>query len=135
MSQPALLRITSVSDGSIALQAVREQMLDCLVVDPATPGLDPVELVEEIQRKSPDCALPILVFSEGSDVAADGAWQRVARNPGVHWVHSLERLLAEIGKGGRETVSFDAMEQSGDNLAFDRALPLLLRILAVGVEG
>jgi hypothetical protein len=45
-----------------------------------------------------------------------------------------KRLLAEIGKGGRETVSFDAMEQSGDNLAFDRALPLLLRILGVGVE-
>ena len=51
------LRITSVADGGIALQAVREQALDCLVVDPSLPGLDPVALVDEIQRRSPDFAV------------------------------------------------------------------------------
>jgi hypothetical protein len=46
--------------------------------------------------------------------------------------HARKRLLAEIGKGARETASFDATEQGGANLGFDRALPLLLRILGVG---
>jgi hypothetical protein len=48
--------------------------------------------------------------------------------------HARKRLLAEIGKGARETTSFNATEQSGDNPAFDRALPLLLQILGAGAQ-
>ena len=87
------VRITSVATGDIALQTVREQALDCIVVDPRAEGVNPTDLIEEVQRKSSEFTVPILLFSEGHDAGADGAWQRVARNPAVHWVQSLERLL------------------------------------------
>jgi hypothetical protein len=48
--------------------------------------------------------------------------------------HARKRLLAEIGKGARETATLDAAKRGGDNFAFDRALPLLLRILGVGAQ-
>ena len=48
--------------------------------------------------------------------------------------HARKRLLAEIGKGARETASFDAGEHGDHNPAFGRALPLLLRILGLGAQ-
>jgi hypothetical protein len=48
--------------------------------------------------------------------------------------HARKRLLAEIRKGAQETATPAATEQGGDNLAFGRALPLLLRILGVGAQ-
>ena len=48
--------------------------------------------------------------------------------------HARKRLLAEIGKGARETASLDPVEHGDDNPAFGRALPLLLRILGLGAQ-
>jgi Family of unknown function (DUF5682) len=48
--------------------------------------------------------------------------------------HARKRLLAEIGKGARETTMVDDVEPDGDNPAFERALPLLLRILGIGEQ-
>jgi len=87
------IRITRVEDADIAIQAVREQPLDCIILDPAVPGLNPAALYDEVQSRSSDFAVPILVYSEGSRAGGDGAWQRLAKNPAVHWVHSLDRLL------------------------------------------
>ncbi len=85
------VRIASAPDGEIALRMVREQRPDCIVLNPGMPGLDPAPLVDEAQ--SADCAVPVLVFGEEHQAHNDGAWQRLARNPAVHWVHSYERLL------------------------------------------
>jgi CheY-like chemotaxis protein len=85
------VRISSAADGDIALQMMREQHPDCIVLNPRMPGLDPMPLVDEAQ--SPTCAVPVLVFGEKDQERGDGAWQRLARNPAVHWVHSYERLL------------------------------------------
>jgi hypothetical protein len=46
--------------------------------------------------------------------------------------YARKRLLAEVGKGVRKSTGFDATEQNSDNPAFERALPLLLRILGAG---
>jgi len=85
------VRIASAADGEIALRMVREQRPDCIVLNPGMPGLDPAPLVDEVQ--SPDRAVPVLVFGEEHQARGDGAWQRLAKNPAVHWVHSYERLL------------------------------------------
>jgi signal transduction histidine kinase/DNA-binding response OmpR family regulator/HAMP domain-containing protein len=125
------VRITSVNAGDIALQAVREQALDCLVVDPSAPGLDPAALIDEVERKSAEFSVPILVFSETSDAGADGAWQRLSKNPTVHWVHSLERLLdqttmllhrdtAKLPKSQRRTL--EDMYESNKSLEGKRVL-------------
>lgn len=52
--------------------------------------------------------------------------------------HARRRLLAEIGKGmrdtgARDTAGLDALD-GADNPAFSRALPLLLRILGIGAQ-
>ena len=85
------VRIASAADGEIALRMVREQRPDCIVLNPGMPGLDPAPLVDEVQ--SLDRAVPVLVFGEEHQARGDGAWQRLAKNPAVHWVHSYERLL------------------------------------------
>ena len=85
------LRITNATDGEGALRMMRERRPDCIVLNPGMPGLDPTRLVEESQ--SPDLAVPVLVFSEEHEARGDGPWQRIAKNPAVHWVHSYERLL------------------------------------------
>jgi hypothetical protein len=46
--------------------------------------------------------------------------------------NARKRLIAEIGKGVRETAVLDAAEPEADNRAFGHALPLLLRILGMG---
>jgi Family of unknown function (DUF5682) len=46
--------------------------------------------------------------------------------------HAKKRLLAGLGKGVRETVPADLANQSAESAAFDRAAPLLLRILGLG---
>jgi HAMP domain-containing protein/signal transduction histidine kinase/DNA-binding response OmpR family regulator len=85
------VRIASATDGEIALRMMREQRPDCIVLNPGMPGLDPAPLVEE--ALSPDFAVPVFVFSEEHAAPGDSAWQRLAKNPAVHWVHSYERLL------------------------------------------
>jgi len=84
--------IANAADGDIALQMVREQRPDCIVLNPAVPGLDPGLLIDEAQSHSAS-HVPILVYSEEQAAHSDGAWQRITRNPTVHWVHSRERLL------------------------------------------
>jgi CheY-like chemotaxis protein len=49
-------------------------------------------LIDEAQSHSAS-HVPILVYSEEQAAHSDGAWQRITRNPTVHWVHSRERLL------------------------------------------
>ncbi len=86
------VHITRVTDGKAAVQAAREHRHDCIIVDPTVPGLNPMALVEEAQNKS-EFSIPIVVYGEGRQIESDGAWRRLAKNPTVHWVHSLERLL------------------------------------------
>ena len=84
--------IASAADGPSALQMVRERRPDCIVLNPAMPGLDAGLLVDEAQLQSAS-HVPILVYGEEQSVQGDGNWQRLAKNPTVHWVHSRERLL------------------------------------------
>jgi CheY-like chemotaxis protein len=47
-----------------------------------------------VHEHSPEQSVPILVYDQSKGSASiDRAWQQVAKTPGVHWVHSLERLL------------------------------------------
>ena len=72
----------------------RSRTVDCIVINPQTSGLSPVDFVRQAHERFPDLAVPILVYDHGNETGGvDGAWKQVAKNPAIHWVHSLERLL------------------------------------------
>jgi len=85
------IKFTTVKNGKSALQSLHGQHHDCIIVDPGTPGLDPVALMKKSQ--SEDFSVPLIVFNEQQVIDYDVAWQRVVKSPMVHQVHSLERLL------------------------------------------
>jgi hypothetical protein len=70
---------------------LRRQRPNCIIVDPATPGLDAAMLIEK--SETPECSVPLIVYSEQPLAEHDLTWQRFAKSPVVHQVHSLERLM------------------------------------------
>jgi signal transduction histidine kinase/DNA-binding response OmpR family regulator/HAMP domain-containing protein len=93
MSDAVDLRVTVVDSGDLAFTAIPGQFPDCIVLDAAAGEQNPVAFVEEIQNRATGFPIPVLVYSADRATPAGTPWQRVARNPAVHWVHSLECLL------------------------------------------
>jgi CheY-like chemotaxis protein len=84
------------SDGPSAAQLLRDGELDCAIVNPDTPRLDLAEVIGEI-RESKESPPPVIAY--GRKTAASVGAASVAaleRIPGVHEVHSMERLLDEV---------------------------------------
>jgi len=70
--------------------------LDCAVVNPETPELDLAAVMDEIRETK---AMPPTVIAYGRHLAASvgaAAVDTLERIPGVHEVHSIERLLDEV---------------------------------------
>src|SRR4029077_15344523 len=91
------VRIASAPAGDIALQMVRDQRPDCIVLNPAMPGLNPATMIDEVQKQwgDGDLAVPIIVYGDERAMHDGGTWQRTSKMPTLHWVHSLERLPAQ----------------------------------------
>jgi CheY-like chemotaxis protein len=68
--------------------------VDCAIVNPETPGFDLASLMEEI-RDSDRVHVPVITYAR-APVASLGAAAVHERIPGVHEVHSIERLLDEV---------------------------------------
>ena len=88
------VKVTTVKDGMSAAKILQDRSVDCIVLNPHMPGVNPVDLIKQAHEHSPEQSVPILVYDQSNGAASiDRAWQQVAKNPAVHWVHSLERLL------------------------------------------
>jgi HAMP domain-containing protein/signal transduction histidine kinase/DNA-binding response OmpR family regulator len=90
------VELISASDGPAAAKLLREGNLDCAIVNPDTPQLDLAEVMGEIREGN---APPPPVIAYGRRIAASIGAASVAaleRIPGVHEVHSIERLLDEV---------------------------------------
>jgi CheY-like chemotaxis protein len=85
------------TDATRAAQLLREGDLDCAVVNPDMPDLDLASLMSELREES---ARPVPVIAFGRHAAASVGAASVASLaravPGVHEVHSIERLLDEV---------------------------------------
>jgi CheY-like chemotaxis protein len=125
------LRVTMVDNGETAFATMPEQVPDCIVLDAGAREINPAAFIEEIQNRSTGFSIPVLVYSEDRATPVGTAWQRVAKNPSVHWVHSLERLLdqttmvlhrdtTKLPKSQRRTL--EDMYQSNKSLAGKRVL-------------
>jgi CheY-like chemotaxis protein len=88
------IQITTVPDGRSALQMLRERRVDCMVLDPQLPDLNPVDLAAQLECELGFAHLPVIVYGEGQQETGDEAgWKRLAQICPVRHVHSPERLL------------------------------------------
>ncbi len=87
---------TAVADGATALEAIRTQHFDCLVLDLGLPDMTGFELIEQIKLLPNGKALPIIVYT-GREIskAQETELRRIAETIIIKDVRSPERLLDE----------------------------------------
>ncbi|GAA6621255.1 response regulator [Scytonema sp. NUACC26] len=87
---------TAVSTGAKALEAIRNQRFDCVVLDLGLPDMNGFELIEHIKQHPNGEALPIVVYTARELTRTeDIQLQRLAETIIVKGVRSPERLLDE----------------------------------------
>jgi CheY-like chemotaxis protein len=88
------VKVTGAGDARSALKVLRAGEVDCLVLDPAVPGLSPAALMEEARGRPSEPPMPIIVHAEaGREFQDEATWQQLSRTGPVCWVDSLDRLL------------------------------------------
>ncbi|MEH2245110.1 HAMP domain-containing protein [Nostoc sp.] len=87
---------TAVSTGVEALEAIRAQHFDCLVLDLGLPDMTGFELIEQIKLLPNGKTLPIIVYT-GREIskAQETELRRIAETIIIKDVRSPERLLDE----------------------------------------
>ncbi|MBW4561376.1 MAG: HAMP domain-containing protein [Mojavia pulchra JT2-VF2] len=87
---------TAVSTGAEALEAIRSQHFDCLVLDLGLPDMSGFELIEQIKLLPNGESLPIIVYT-GQELTRgqETELKRIADTIIVKDVRSPERLLDE----------------------------------------
>ncbi|MEH2280197.1 MAG: HAMP domain-containing protein [Nostoc sp.] len=87
---------TAVATGAAALEAIRAQHFDCLVLDLGLPDMTGFELIEQIKLLPHGKTLPIIVYT-GREIskAQETELRRIAETIIIKDVRSPERLLDE----------------------------------------
>lgn len=87
---------TAVNTGVAALQVLRTQPCDCIVLDLGLPDMNGFDLIEQIKQESALARLPIIVYT-GKDLteAEETQLRRLAETIIIKDVRSPERLLDE----------------------------------------
>ncbi|MEH2086508.1 HAMP domain-containing protein [Nostoc sp.] len=87
---------TAVADGATALEAIRTQHFDCLVLDLGLPDMTGFELIEQIKLLPHGKTLPIIVYT-GKEISKvqETELRRIAETIIIKDVRSPERLLDE----------------------------------------
>jgi CheY-like chemotaxis protein/signal transduction histidine kinase/HAMP domain-containing protein len=90
------LEIDIIDTGRGALEKLREQRYDCMVLDLRLPDISGFEVLEEIQRDESLADLPVVVFT-GRELSAeeDARLHTMARSIVVKGAASPERLFDE----------------------------------------
>jgi CheY-like chemotaxis protein len=90
------VRATTAGSGEEALQALKNEHYDCMVIDLGLPDMTGFQLLEQIKKESNLRNLPIIVYT-GKDLSKKEETQlrKVAKTIIVKDVRSAERLLDE----------------------------------------
>ena len=88
--------IVSVDTGAQALQVLREQVIDCVVLDLRLPDMSGFDVLEVVRQEAALVDLPIVVFT-GRELSPeeDAQLHTMAHSVVVKGVESPERLLDE----------------------------------------
>ncbi|WP_427156964.1 HAMP domain-containing protein [Aliinostoc sp. HNIBRCY26] len=86
----------AVGTGAAALEAIRTQEFDCLVLDLGLPDMTGFELIEQIKREPNSTTLPIVVYT-GREITPtqETELRRIAETIIIKDVRSPERLFDE----------------------------------------
>ncbi|MGH8310001.1 MAG: response regulator, partial [Steroidobacteraceae bacterium] len=87
------VRVFAAETAETALELLREQPVDCMVVGPDAPGLDPAALAAALEDRSPLGRLPLIVSGEQADVYRGEFRHHLRDQATVCAVHSRARLL------------------------------------------
>jgi CheY-like chemotaxis protein len=90
------IEITAAATGAAALLLMREEPIDCVVLDLKLPDMSGFEILEQIRDDADLRDLPVVVFT-GRELSADedARLRTMARSVVVKGVESPERLLDE----------------------------------------
>ncbi|PWT77215.1 MAG: hybrid sensor histidine kinase/response regulator [Chloroflexi bacterium] len=90
------IEIVSVDTGAEALDALQEQVFDCIVLDLRLPDISGFEVLERLRDDDSLCNVPVVVFT-GKQLSPqeDAHLHSLARGVVVKGVESPERLLDE----------------------------------------
>jgi len=104
--------ITTVATGTEALNLLRSQPFDCVVLDLTLPDMSGFELLDTVHQESALREIPIVVFT-GRDLSADEERRlgRVAKSIVIKGANSPERLLDETALFLHRVVADLAPEQ------------------------
>lgn len=93
--QNEAMKITGVAFGSEAMDALKNQKFDCVIMDLNLPDMSGFELLEKIAELAP--SLPVIVYT-GRDLSADeeARLKRYSQSVIVKGARSPERLLDEV---------------------------------------
>jgi len=88
------MRVMTAVDAATAVQAVQEQVIDCVVTSPDVPDLAAGLLQVYEGDETAMSQLPVIVYGAGTIVHdSEGVWRRLSEVCQVRRVHSAERLL------------------------------------------
>ncbi|MCI0638420.1 MAG: HAMP domain-containing protein [Gemmataceae bacterium] len=90
------IEIDTAGTGAEALQALRGQTFDCVVLDLRLPDMSGFEVLQQIHADAALCELPVVVFT-GKELSTeeDAQLHALAKSVVVKGVESPERLLDE----------------------------------------
>ena len=90
------IEITTADTGEAAMARMREEPVDCVVLDLKLPDMSGFEVLEKIRDDAALCDVPVVVFT-GRELSADedAKLHTMARSVVVKGVESPERLLDE----------------------------------------
>jgi CheY-like chemotaxis protein len=90
------IEIISAETGAAALSLLKEEPVDCVVLDLKLPDMSGFEILEMIRDDAALCDLPVVVFTGRElSVDEDAKLRTMARSVVVKGVESPERLLDE----------------------------------------
>jgi CheY-like chemotaxis protein len=90
------VKTTMVGSGKEALEAIKTQNYDCMVLDLGLPDMPGTELLEQIKQSPESRSLPVVIYT-GRELPKDESdrLQRLAESIVIKDVRSPERLLDE----------------------------------------
>jgi CheY-like chemotaxis protein/signal transduction histidine kinase/HAMP domain-containing protein len=90
------IEITGVGSGKEALDAMKAQRFDCVVLDLKLPDIDGFQVMEQMQKEPAMHDIPVIIYT-GRDLSKkeETQLQKLAQTVIIKGVNSSERLLAE----------------------------------------
>jgi two-component system, LuxR family, response regulator FixJ len=117
------------------LQSIDPRQVGCIVADVRMPGMDGIELVNELSRR--DMAIPVVVISGHADIAMAVAAIKAGAEDFIEKPIDDSKLVAAINRGLARQLELEKQHESIQDLRarFDRLTPREAQVFDLVVEG